>query len=142
MANWRKIIGVSGCLILLVGFILISPGLLLGAMLIAGSERTIYAREVSPGGSHEARVQFDDGGAVSGFERLVFVKSTWNPSDKPLLSCRAFWGHGQADIDLRWRDDSTLIVEHHVAPDNVVRVASKCGSVRIVTVAIEPFEDF
>lgn len=142
MTNWPKIVGMSGCLILFVAFLLISPGLFLGAMLIAGSERTIYERVESPDGSHEARVQFDDGGALSGFERLVFVKSTWNPSDEPLLSCRAFWGHGQADINLRWLDDSTLLVEHHVAPDNVAHVATECGSVRIATMAVQPFEDF
>jgi hypothetical protein len=142
MANWHKIFRVSGCLILSAGFVLISPGLFLGAMLIAGSERTIYERAESPNGSHEARVQFDDGGALSGFERLVFVKSTWNPSDAPLLSCRAFWGHGQADIDLSWQDETTLVIEHHVAPDNVAHFESNCGSVRIVTSAVEPFEDF
>ncbi len=76
MANWAKIFRVSGCLILTAGFVLISPGLFLGAMLIAGSERTIYERAESPNGSHEARVHFDDGGALSGFERQVFVKST------------------------------------------------------------------
>jgi hypothetical protein len=111
-------------------------------MLIAGSERTIYERAKSPDGWNEARVQFDDGGAISGFERLVFVKHTWNPSDAPLLSCRAFWGHGQAAIDLQWVDSSTLLIRHHVAPRNIAAVAKHCGSVRIETQAVLPYENF
>lgn len=121
---------------------MISPGLLLGAMLIAGSERTVYERIKSPDGWSEARVQFDDGGALSGFERIVFVKHTWNLSDTPLLSCRAFWGHGEARIDLRWLDPSTLLIRHHVAPENIAAVATHCGSTKILTQAVQPYEDF
>jgi len=118
------------------------PGLVLGLMLVAGSERTIYKRAKSPDGWHEARVQFDDGGAISGFERLVFVKHAWNRSDAPLLSCRAFWGHGQAKIDLRWIDSSTLLIRHHVAPKNVAAVVKRCGSIKISTEAVLPYENF
>ena len=87
-------------------------------------------------------MQFDDGGALSGFERLVFIKGWWNPSDAPLLSCRAFWGHGQAEIKLRWKDTTTLVIEHHVAPENVADVATNCGSIRIETQPTPPFENF
>lgn len=137
-----KVAGVLGCGILFVGGLLLLPGLFLGLLLIAGSERTIYQRVVSPDGWHEARVQFDDGGAISGFERLVFVKHTWNVSDAPLLSCRAFWGHGQAKINLRWVDSSTLLIAHHVAPKNIAATSEKCGPIKIVTRAVEPFESF
>jgi hypothetical protein len=140
--QWGKIASGVGCVLLVVLTVPVLPGLLLGAMLIAGSERTIYERAKSPDGSHEARVQFDDGGAVSGFERVVFVRHSWNPSDQPLLSCRAFWGHGEAKIALRWIDSSTLAIEHHVAPKNVADVADHCGPVRIIAKPIPPFENF
>jgi hypothetical protein len=138
----RDVLAGVGCILLLLVLIVLGPGLLFGAMLIAGSERTIFERVASPDGWNEARVQFDDGGAISGFERIVFVKHTWNPSDAPLLSCRAFWGHGQAKINLSWADSSTLLVRHHVAPENIADVATDCGSIKIVAEAVPPFEDF
>nr|NUR36664.1 hypothetical protein [Sphingomonas sp.] len=128
--------GVLGCLIVLLAF----PGILLGAMLTVGSQRTIYERAKSPDGWHEARVQFDDAGAVSGFSRLVFVKHSWNASDEPLLSCRAFWGDGEAKVHLRWLNSSTLVIEHHFAPSNVEAVASNCGAVRIIARPEPPYE--
>lgn len=129
-------------MLVLLGLVVISPGLLLGAMLIAGSERTVYERVKSPDGRYEARVQFDDGGAISGFERVVLVKRVWNPSDAPLLSCRAFWGHGQARVDLHWLDPSTLLVRHHFAPENIADVVTHCGSTKILTKAVRPYENF
>ena len=131
-----------GCVLLSVVIVILLPVLLLGGALIAGSERSVFQRVKSPDGWQEARVQFDDGGAVSGFERLVLVKNAWNPSDSPMLSCRAFWGHGEAQIDLKWQDSSTLVVAHHVAPKNVADYATNCGSVKIVLKPTEPFEDF
>jgi len=77
---------------------------LLSGLLIAGSERTIYERATTPDGWHDARVRFDDGGAISSFSRVVFVKHHWNGSDEPLLSCRAFWGHGEPAVYLRDRE--------------------------------------
>lgn len=141
----NRLIGLAigaGCLLIGLGIVLVGPGLIFGLMLVATSERSIFDRARSPDGWNEARVQFDDAGAVSGYERLVFVKNAWNPSDEPLLSCRAFWGHGEAEIDLQWRDSSTLLISHHVAPKNIVFVAERCGSIRIVAKAVHPFEDF
>jgi hypothetical protein len=137
----KFLFGRAGFILLLFGFIVVSPGLLLGLMLIAGSERTIYQRVKSPDGWSQARVQFDDAGAISSFERVVFVKHAWNPSDAPLLSCRAFWGHGQAKVELRWTDSSTLVVRHHVAPKNIADVSRHCGATRIVTEPVLPYED-
>ncbi|WP_156170010.1 hypothetical protein [Aurantiacibacter luteus] len=137
-----KIAAKIGCAILFVAFLIFSPGLLFVAMLITMSERTIFDRVASPDGSYEARVQFDDAGALSGFERVVFVKRPWNPSDTPRLSCRAFWGHGRAEIELKWRDASTLEVRHHFAPQNVADKVSRCGSIAIITTPVAPFEDF
>ena len=131
-----------GCVLLSVVIVILLPLLLMGGALIAGSERSVFQRAKSPDGWHEARVQFDDGGALSGFERLVLVKSAWNPSDSPMLSCRAFWGHGEAKIDLNWADSSTLVVAHHVSPKNVADYATNCGSVKIVLKPTAPFEDF
>jgi len=116
------------------------PGALLGILLIAGSERSVFERVKSPDGWHEARVQFDDAGALSGFARLVFVKHDWNMSDEPLLSCRAFWGEGQAKVDLKWLTDNTLLIEHHFAPDHVEATAQNCGPVRIIARSVRPFE--
>ena len=132
-----KVIGTLGCLAILV---IVGPGLLLGGMLIAGSERTIYQREKSPNGWREARVQFDDGGAISSFSRLVFVKPSWNFSDQPLLSCRAFFGDGEAKVRVVWKDNNTLLIAHHFAPDRVQDAAQNCGSVRIIVQAERPFE--
>jgi hypothetical protein len=112
--------------------VVLGPGLLLGAALIFGSVRTISERASSLDGWNEARVQFDDGGAVSTFDRLVFVKSRWNPSDEPLLSCRAFWGEGEAAVHLRWLNNTTLLIQHGFAADEVQAVAAHCGDVRIV----------
>ena len=131
--------GGIGCVALM---IFVGPGLLLGGLLIAGSQRTISQRTTSPDGWHEARVQFDDGGAISGFERLVFVKHSWNLSDEPLLSCRPFWGHGQAKIRLIWANSTTLIIEHHIAPTNVAASLPNCGPIKIVPRPTLPFENF
>ncbi|MBD8639340.1 MULTISPECIES: hypothetical protein [Sphingomonas] len=121
---------------------LVAPVFLLGGLLILGSERTIYQRVKSPDGWHEARVQFDDGGAVSGFARLVFVKYRWNVSDTPLLSCRAFWGNGEAKVHLVWKDANTLLILHRFDPKNVEAVAQNCGPIRIIARAIPPFESY
>jgi hypothetical protein len=125
-----------------VALVFLGPGLLLGSFLVAGSARSIYQRASSPDRWHEARVQFDDGGAVSRFSRLVFVKHSWNVSDEPLLSCRAFWGDGEAEVTLQWLDNNTLLVRHHFAPQNVEATARNCGSVRIVVQAVQPYEQF
>jgi hypothetical protein len=128
----RNIGKVAGCLALLACTVMLAPVLLLGGLLIAGSERTIYERIVSPDGRHDARVQFDNGGAVSSFSRLVFVKHRWNRSDEPLLSCRAFWGDGEAAVHLRWLDSSTLLIRHSFPADAVEASADHCGPIRIV----------
>jgi hypothetical protein len=105
-------------------------------MLVAGSQRTIYARAVSPDGAREARVQFDDAGAATAYQRIVFVKRRWIPSDSPWLSCEAFAAQGEAAVQLRWRDDRTLLIQHGFAPAAVYGVASHCGPVRIVVQAV------
>lgn len=145
MTNWQEVRtwgGRLGCLVLVTGLIFIGPGLILGIGLIAGSQRTIYQRSTSPDGWHEARVQFDDGGAISGFDRIVLIKHSWNFSDEPLLSCRAFLANGQADVKLVWRDSHTLLIQHHFAPKNIVAGAGHCGSTDITAQAVEPFEKF
>lgn len=129
----RRRIGIGiGCLGLLAGIVLLGPGLLLGGLLIAGSERTIYERATSPDGWHDARVQFDDGGAISSFSRVVFVKHHWNRSDEPLLSCRAFWGHGEQAVHLLWIDSTTLLIRHAFPTTDVEATADHCGPIRIV----------
>ena len=134
-------VGAVGYFALAAASVILVPGLLLGIILIAGSERTVYERTISPDGWHEARVQFDDAGAVSGFARLVFVKHSRNVSDGPLLSCRAFWGDGEAEVHLKRLNGSTLLIEHHFPPNNVEAIARNCGPVRIVARAVPPFED-
>jgi hypothetical protein len=108
------------------------PGLLLAVAFWIGSERTVFAREVSPDGWNEARVQFDDCGAPCSFDRIVLVKSRLNPSDEPLLSCRAFLAEGEANVRLRWLDDRTLLIQHAFPPDAIDAQASSCGPIRIV----------
>ena len=131
--NALRTIGAAiGCLGLIGLAIVVVPGLLLGGLLIAGSERTIYERATSPDGWHDARVQFDDGGAISSFARVVFIKHHWNRSDTPLLSCRAFWGRGEEAVHLRWLDSSTLLIRHAFPAADVEAAASNCGPVRIV----------
>lgn len=115
-----------------IGLVIISPGLLLGIALSLGEQRTVFERSVSPNDQREARVQFDDGGAISGFDRIVFIKSRWNPSDEPLLSCRAFWADGEAAVHLRWLNDQTLEVQHAFRPEDIRAEASHCGHVRVV----------
>jgi hypothetical protein len=124
----------------LVVVVILAPGLFLGGLFVAGSTRTIYEREKSPDGWREARVQFDDGGAISRFSRLVFVKPSWNFSDEPLLSCRAFYGDGEAKVRLVWKDSHTLLVIHHFAPDRVKDVSRACGPIRIIARAERPFD--
>lgn len=138
-ANPRRII-----IGLLIALILLIVGFLVAmTMLFSGwSQRTIYQRAKSPDGWHEARVQFDDAGALSDFSRLVFVKHTWNGGDEPLMSCRAFWGNGEADVKLSWADNNTLVIRHHFAPQNVEAVAKNCGSVRIVAQSVPPYESY
>jgi hypothetical protein len=126
-----KIAGGVGCLAIVALLILLGPGILLGIALSAGAERTIYERAVSPDGWHDARVQFDDAGAVSSFSRLVFVKHHWNRSDDPLLSCRAFWADGEAPVHLRWLDNRTLLIQHGFSAGDVQATADHCGTVRI-----------
>ena len=134
----RIVIGIFVALALVVFVPLVGLAILFSG----GSERTIYQREKSPDGWHEARVQFDDAGAVSGFSRLVFVKHAWNGSDDPLLSCRAFWGEGQSDVNLSWIDSRTLLIRHHFAPQNVEAVAKNCGPVRIIAKPVPPYESY
>jgi hypothetical protein len=127
-----KMVAGLGCFGLLLCLVPIVPGLMLGGMLIMGSERTIYQRAVSPDGWHEARVQFDDAGAISSFSRLVFIKHRWNGSDEPLLSCRAFWGAGEEAVHLHWIDSSTLLIQHGFQSQDVEAVADHCGPIRII----------
>lgn len=128
----RNLIRVAGAALVGVVVVVLGPYLLLAGALILGSVRTIFERAGSPDGWNEARVQFDDAGAVSSFSRLVFVKSRWNPSDEPLLSCRAFWGDGEAAVHLRWLNDRTLLIQHAFTADDVKAVAANCGQVRIL----------
>ena len=130
-----------GCVALLLCLIPLVPGLLLGGMLTLGAERTIYERAVSPDGWHEARVQFDDAGAVSSFSRLVFIKHRWTGSDEPLLSCRAFWGAGEEAVHLHWIDSGTLLIQHAFPPQDVEAVADRCGPIRIVVRGIRSAPD-
>jgi hypothetical protein len=126
-----KITAGVGCLAAIGVVILLGPGILLGIALSAGAERTIYERAVAPDGWHDARVQFDDAGAVSSFSRLVFVKHHWNHNDDPLLSCRAFWAEGDAPVHLRWLDSRTLLIQHGFSAGEVQAVADHCGPIRI-----------
>ena len=66
---------VVGRLILLVGGLTLGLTCVLVGVILFTGERTIYQRASSPDGWREARVQFDDAGAVDGFSRLVFVKT-------------------------------------------------------------------
>jgi len=102
------------------------------ALMNAGSARTVYQRTVSPDGWNEARVQFDDAGALSDFSRLVFVKPRWNYSDEPLLSCRAFWGEGEQLVQVRWLNSHTLLIAHKFPEQDVRAVSANCGSIRIL----------
>jgi hypothetical protein len=120
------------------GLVIIAPALLFGIALAFGGERTVFERSASPDGGREARVQFDDAGAVSGFDRIVFVKSRWNPSDEPLLSCRAFWADGEAAVHLRWLNAQTLEIRHAFRPENIQAEAARCGGVRIVIRSAPP----
>jgi hypothetical protein len=120
----------AGCGLLLVGALGLGPALLLGSFWF-GSERTVYERSTSPDGWREARVQFDDAGAVSSFSRLVFIKGRWNPSDEPLLSCRAFWAEGEELVHLKWLDDRTLLIEHAFPAAAVQAEATRCGPITI-----------
>ncbi|WP_267380323.1 MULTISPECIES: hypothetical protein [unclassified Sphingomonas] len=142
MKNWRAAFAILGCVALVIVLTPIGMGFALGAALALGAKRNVYERVKSPDGWHEARVQFDDGGALSGFERLVWLKHSWNVSDEPLLSCMAFWADGEAKVDLAWQDSSTLIVTHHVAPKNIREIGSHCGPIRIIARAAQPFENF
>jgi hypothetical protein len=127
---------IIAAVVALVFVVFLAPATLLGMAMAFGSERTVFERATSPSGWREARVQFDDAGAVSGFSRLVFVKPRWNVSDAPLLSCRAFWADGEEAVHLRWLDSRTLLIEHAFAPDAVQAVASHCGPVRLVVRAV------
>lgn len=126
-----KITAGVGCLAVIGVVVLLGPGVLLGIALSVGAQRTIYGRAVSPDGWHDARVQFDDAGAVSSFSRLVFVKHHWNQSDEPLLSCRAFWAEGEAPVHLRWLDNRTLLIQHGFSASDVQATADRCGPIRI-----------
>ena len=126
-----------GCVGLLACLVAFEPGLLLGALFVAGSKRTIYERAISPDGWHDARVQFDDAGAISDYARSVFVKHSWNFSDAPLLSCRAFWGDGEAAVHLRWLDDSTLLITHGFEQGAIEAVADHCGPIRVIVAPLK-----
>ena len=129
---WRGLALAAAVAVVALGAIIVVPGLLLGIALSLGSQRTVFARVTSPDGWNEARVQFDDAGAVSSFDRIVFVKNRWNPSDEPLLSCRAFWADGEDSVHLRWLDQHTLLIRHAFPSQAIEAVAPKCGAVRIV----------
>ena len=128
----RWFIWIGGGL-LLAGLLSLSPVFLFGLAFVLGSERTVYERSPSPSGWREARVQFDDAGALSEFERVVFIKDRWNPSDAPLLSCRAFEADGEGAVHLKWLDDRTLLIRHAFPAGDVRAVASRCGPIRIIT---------
>lgn len=128
----REFLGRIGCFAVLAAIVFLSPWLLFGILLVSGSQRTVYERTLSPDGWHDARVQFDDAGALSSFSRLVFVKHHWNVSDEPLLSCRAFWADGENSVHVRWIDDRTLMIRHQFPREAVQAVADHCGPVRII----------
>jgi hypothetical protein len=121
-----------GVLVLLAYLFLTGPGFLLVGLLIAGSERTISERATSPDGRYDARIQSDAAGAVSSPSRLVFVKYRWNPSDEPLLSCRAFSGRGDAPVHLQWLDSGTLLIRHSFPATDVQIAADHCGPIRVI----------
>ncbi|MEO5865908.1 MAG: hypothetical protein ABIQ19_02225 [Sphingomonas sp.] len=110
----------------------VGPIVLFTLALAGGSSRTIYERSISPDGWHDARVQFDDAGALSSFSRLVFVKHHWNTSDEPLLSCRAFWADGEQPVHLRWLDSDTLLITRGFAASDVRTATDRCGPIRII----------
>lgn len=124
-----------GAIALALGLTVVLPGVLLGVALIAGSQRTVFERAESPDGQKEARVQFDDAGAISSVDRIVFVKDRWNPSDEPLFSCRAFWADGENAIHLRWADNRTLEIRHGFPSTAIEAQAARCGSVRIIALS-------
>ncbi len=126
------VIAAAGATALLIALPPILESIASGSLFSAGSVRTIYERASSPDGAYEARVQFDDGGAVSRFSRLVFIKPHTLSSDEPSLSCRAFWGDGQAAVHLRWLGDRILVI-HHAFPTNAITAqTASCEGVRIV----------
>jgi hypothetical protein len=136
---WTIIVGrVAAIIGVLIVVFVIGPALLFGLLLTAGTQRTVFERSLSPDGWTEARVQFDDAGAVSTFSRLVFVKSRWNPSDQPLLSCRAFFAQGEEAVHLRWSNRQTLLIQHGFSPQAVQAVAPNCGKIRIIVEAAGP----
>ena len=137
MKPWQRVLALLGCVGLIVLALPILGGLLLGGLFWLGSERTIYQRVKAPGGWTEARVQFDDGGAMTGWNKIVFVRPSWLVLDNPWLSCRAFFGDGTDHIRLAWRDNSTLLIRHGFAPEKVMDTTKTCGSTRIVT-AFDP----
>ncbi|MCR5870445.1 MULTISPECIES: hypothetical protein [unclassified Sphingomonas] len=130
--NLRKVGCAVGCLGM-AGLLILSPGLLFGLALWAAGERTVYARALSPDGSNEARVQFDDCGAPCGWSKAVFIKKAWFPPDTPGWSCRAFLGDGTDRVRLEWDGPSNLIVHHGFFANNVVDAATTCGAVSIGT---------
>lgn len=121
-----------GCAGLILCASVLAPGILLGLALSAGSVRSVYERATSPDGWYDARVQFDDGGAISSFSRLVFVKHHWNPSDEPLLSCRAFWADGEKAVHLTWINSSTLLITHGFQSSEIEAEADHCGPIRVI----------
>jgi hypothetical protein len=129
-------VGAAGFVVMMIALIL-GPGSLLGFFLIFGSQRTIFERALSPDALHEARVQFDDAGALSTFDRMVFLKSRWNPSDAPLLSCRAFWAEGVGIVHLRWLNRHELLIQHDFPPRAVKAVSAGCGSIQIATRSLQ-----
>lgn len=137
MDGWWRVLGKFaaglGCLAIILIMIVGGPALLFGLMLWSASERTVYSRQASPDGRLEARVQFDDCGAPCGWEKVVFIKRRWMPSDTPLASCRAFLGDGADGIRLEWQEDRTLLVRHGFRPGQVVDSASACGDTVIRT---------
>ena len=134
MKPLQRGLALIGCVGLVIVATPILGGLLLGGLFWLGSERTIYQRISSRDGRTEARVQFDDGGAMTGWSKIVLVRSRWLILDNPWLSCRAFLGDGTDHVKLTWRDDATLVIRHGFSPNKVMDSNGNCGSTKIVTI--------
>lgn len=128
-----KVAAGLGCMAIILIMVVGGPALLFGLMLWSASERTVFSRHVSPDGRLEARVQFDDCGALCGWEKAVFIKNRWMPSDTPLASCLAFLGDGTGQVRLEWERDRTLLIRHGFLPEHVVDSTSACGDTAIRT---------
>ena len=109
-------------------------GLMLAGMFWLASERTIYQRVQSPDQKIEARVQFDDAGAATGWAKVVYIRPKWIPLDTPQFSCRAFWGDGTNNVKLIWTQRNELQIRHGFRKDEVMELVRKCSGTWIVSV--------